>query len=494
MTSDKTGRRVAMGAAMLAGATFAVDLLVPMGHAEWVLYLVAILLGARVLGNRGTVAFVGICSVLTVAGNYLGLHGAEPDGSLIDRSVGIVVFWLTAWLVLSGRRTRQAKVLIQQSHDELERRVVERTNELGHTVATLQQEVRDRLRAEGTLQKSEENLRAILSSLHETAIAVYDTDGNILNVWIDRKLLEKYGLDLGNLVGKTLWDIHPPEIARARIDRIGEVAATGRSVRDEYLTRYPKGSYWMETTLTPMQGPAGRSPAVVAFIRDITGAREAQLALQSAHRKLMTAIEDERRRLARELHDSVAQDLVAMELSLHNAGLSLGGQAGQAEATRVLHEGVVRCQQVVEEIRGICHGLYPPTLEMFGLIPSMEQLASRCREAGLAGRLEVGQEVGDRRFAPDVEIAVFHIAQEAVGNALRHSQGKSIGLTLRVEQDRLVLTVRDDGKGFAPGRTPAQGLGLVSMRERAEAVGGELVVDSDEGGTTVFLSTPTGPG
>ena len=227
-------------------------------------------------------------------------------------------------------------------------------------------------------------------------------------------------------------------------------------------------------------------------VTDITAVREAQVALQRAHRRLMTAVEDERRRLAGELHDSVAQDLVALELSLRNTASSLSRQPEHSEAGKAFQAAVGRCNQAVRDIRGICHGLYPPALEVFGLVPSLEQLAGHCTDAGLPSRLRVADEVKDRRFGPEVEIAVFRTAQEAVNNALRHSNAKSLSLALEMKDGRLVLTVKDNGQGFDSERKPP-GLGLVSMRERAESVGGELQIDSHDAGTTVSLRVPVEP-
>ena len=232
--------------------------------------------------------------------------------------------------------------------------------------------------------------------------------------------------------------------------------------------------------------------AMVA-VTDITVVRETQAALQAAHRKLMTAVEDERRRLARELHDSVAQNMVAMELSLRSVASGLAEQPEQAEAAKAFEVAVGRCNQVVREIREICHGLYPPALEAFGLVPSLEQLASHCTGAGLDSQVHIAREVKDRRFTPDVEIAVFRIAQEAVNNALRHSRAKSLSLALGMEHGKLVLAVKDNGEGFAPGPQTPPGLGLVSMRERAEAIGGELHIDSHKRGTTVSLRVAIEP-
>ena len=203
----------------------------------------------------------------------------------------------------------------------------------------------------------------------------------------------------------------------------------------------------------------------------------------------MTAVEGERRHLAQELHDSVAQDLVALELLLRSTASGLAKQPARAEEAKAFETAVGRCNDAVREIRGICQGLYSPTLELFGLIPSLKQLAARGIDGGIQTHFLAGPELGDRRFGPDIEIAVFRIAQEALSNALRHSKGKTVSLTLCVEGSKLILTVKDSGKGFDPGQT-FLGLGLVSMRERAAAVGGTLTTDSNKKGTTVSLRIP----
>jgi signal transduction histidine kinase len=201
-------------------------------------------------------------------------------------------------------------------------------------------------------------------------------------------------------------------------------------------------------------------------------------------RRLLAAGEDERRRIARELHDETAQLLTVIQLSLERV---CQGELGEVERARAL---LTRTQA---EIHRIIHDLRPSLLDDLGL-----PAAVRAYAASLARQdIEVSMEVEEEMTLPsDVEITTFRIYQEIVTNILRHAKAGSVDVELyiahglRDEPRRLVLAVEDDGVGFNP-RERGDGSGLVGMQERAGLVGGTLAIDSEPGaGTSVCLSIP----
>jgi signal transduction histidine kinase len=203
--------------------------------------------------------------------------------------------------------------------------------------------------------------------------------------------------------------------------------------------------------------------------------------LLEANREL-SAIE-ERERLARELHDAVAQKLFSIRAHSRAAAVLTARDPGRAEtAMNTVSELAGEAQ---DELRAVIEGLAPPALE--GLECSLR------RYAGLAGRAHgIGVKVTARGI-PVLEAAteatVYRVAQEALHNALRHSGGHSVTIALSGRSRRLVLEVTDDGNGFDVGA--ASGIGLASMRERAAAAGGTIRVTSDPAkGTTVRLEVP----
>jgi signal transduction histidine kinase len=194
-------------------------------------------------------------------------------------------------------------------------------------------------------------------------------------------------------------------------------------------------------------------------------------------RRLLTAAEEERRRLARELHDEIAQLLTAVSLSLGDSG---GGDQGAR--SRAL---LARTQQ---EIHRIIHDLRPSLLDDLGLAAAVRGHAeSHLGPAGVGLSVEV-EDLG--KLPGEVEISVFRIYQEIVTNVLRHSRAQTVAVELFRDRERLVLQVEDDGVGFDP-EAKVDGVGLVGMRERAALVGAALTVESEpEKGTLVRLEVP----
>ena len=197
-------------------------------------------------------------------------------------------------------------------------------------------------------------------------------------------------------------------------------------------------------------------------------------------RRALGAQEEERLRIARELHDEVGQALTAVLLQLDRVQASIGGEPGQR-----IREARETARATLEEVRVIARNLRPEALDDLGLAAALRQL---CIEAERTGALV------DRNISPGVmldqeaEVVVYRVAQEAMTNALRHAGAEQIRLTLRPDGDMTVLRVQDDGCGVA---NATDGAGMRGMRERAVLVGGLLeVADARGGGTAVTLRLP----
>jgi signal transduction histidine kinase len=201
------------------------------------------------------------------------------------------------------------------------------------------------------------------------------------------------------------------------------------------------------------------------------------------------SIVEERNRLARELHDSVSQKLFGLVLSAEAAGTLL--ERDRDEARAELHRLRELAQEAMEELRSLVFELRPPALESEGLAIALRKHVDVLRRVY---RREIHVDVtGTPRRAPDLEREVFRIAQEALQNALRHANAARLDVELAAVDGRLLLTVRDDGIGFDPQAAGVRSrrLGLTSMEERAEALGGTFAIESRAGkGTTVRLEVP----
>ena len=206
---------------------------------------------------------------------------------------------------------------------------------------------------------------------------------------------------------------------------------------------------------------------------------EARTALIASRARLLTAGDEARRRIARDLHDGAQQRLVSTIVTL-----KLAEHASDEEARTLLGEALEEAEQANEEVRELAHGLLPSTLARGGLTAGVEALVSRVR-------LPVSADVPDERFAPEIEASAYFVVAEALTNVAKHSGAKSANVTVRVEDGALHVDVRDDGTG---GARP-DGSGLVGLSDRVATLGGRLRVDSPPGGGTHIAATlPLQPG
>jgi signal transduction histidine kinase len=214
-------------------------------------------------------------------------------------------------------------------------------------------------------------------------------------------------------------------------------------------------------------------------------------------RTAIRQIERERRRLGRELHTGVGQMLAAMRLQLEfiSAQLTTPPPAVDQALGRLL----TLAQEALQEVRGISKNLHPPEWQRLSLESALQQLWDL---SGIAERCQVRLVIQPLPREPDLEVKVllYRAAQEALSNLIRHSQAQHIDLCLEARQDQLVLLIQDDGIGFDVDRhfaAPAAiagGIGIRSIRDQAESIGGKMVLKSGPLGTTLEVTAPFPPG
>lgn len=238
----------------------------------------------------------------------------------------------------------------------------------------------------------------------------------------------------------------------------------------------------VEISLSPCSTPAGRF--VIVAIRDVSERKQ----LRRLGAGTLQAAEEERRRIARELHDDTAQCLAALLVRLR----ILRRTADPESREGLLDEMHAELADAVEGVRRISQGLRPPALEDVGV-----EAAIRSHLRGLLARVEVDVELDVERIDgfTDAEgrLVVYRVVQEAMTNVVRHAGARRARIDVRLEGEEIAVRVRDDGSGFDADamRLQGRGLGLLGMDERARLVGGRLRVDSTPGeGTLVELRIP----
>jgi signal transduction histidine kinase len=230
----------------------------------------------------------------------------------------------------------------------------------------------------------------------------------------------------------------------------------------------------------------GRALKMVGACMDVTEQKMAEAALRALTRRLVQAEETERRRIARELHDRVGQNLSALNINLD----ILLGRLAEGELRRRLEDSLKLVDATLQSIENVMADLRPALLDEYGLAAAIEWYGQEyAQRTGI--RVEVTAVQAGAGLPGDASVALFRIAQEALNNAAKHSAAKRITVELEERGGELVLSISDDGKGFDPASAPRGRWGMTTMRERAEAAGGRLTVDSVPGsGTTVRATLP----
>jgi PAS domain S-box-containing protein len=236
----------------------------------------------------------------------------------------------------------------------------------------------------------------------------------------------------------------------------------------------------------------GEPTGVQIIARDVTEQRRMQNNLRYYISQVIRAQENERLRIARELHDDTAQALVKLSRRLDDLASGLDRLPKKVRLRIAgLHQEV---GLILEGVRRFSQDLRPSILDDLGLLPALKWLATDLGEQGIA--VEVSVEGAERRLPSEVELALFRIAQEALNNVKKHSRASRVDLTVRYEEGSVTLSVDDDGQGFRLperiGDLAASGkLGLIGMQERARLLGGTFTVRSEPGkGTSVVVTLP----
>jgi signal transduction histidine kinase len=201
--------------------------------------------------------------------------------------------------------------------------------------------------------------------------------------------------------------------------------------------------------------------------------------LRTINQRLVKAEEMERARVASDLHDGPLQKAILLAMD--------GDAISQHEKGKIAH-------QLVSELREVSSRLRPAILDDLGIIPAVEWLLENMpKRFGLATHFSLRNVNDEERFKPDIELALFRVGQESVNNAVKHAKATSVEVLLSKEVNTVVLSVRDDGIGFAPAAQGNSGLGLAQMRERVAQLNGSLDILSSPGhGTTVVARIPLG--
>jgi PAS domain S-box-containing protein len=306
--------------------------------------------------------------------------------------------------------------------------------------------------------------------------------GNDLEIqWTNEDAADFADTDLDELVGTKADEIWPAD--GEQLQPVRQALATAEPATHE-ISR-DDGSTWV-VHASPVVGSRGESLGVILLAMDITDIRQAQEALREANVQILTAREEERRRLAQDLHDSIAQGLTALQMTLHAKAEGVGCDTPEGEQ---FEKASQKAGQIGTEVRQISHQLYPPALDLLGLASALEEIFDPYIATGIECSLECADDVAFARFSQEVEVALYRTVQEAISNAVRHGQARQISVRLEQTGEVVRVTVIDNGCGFDV-EANSKGLGMTSMNGRIDGVGGKLEISSRPGCTSVEASVP----
>jgi PAS domain S-box-containing protein len=383
-------------------------------------------------------------------------------------------------------------------------------------------DVTERDRPDKELREKEDLLRAAFAQTY-SFLAILSIDGTVVEA--NRAALDGTGFTRGEVIGSKLWDIWWRSLPEEQVIAKTSVAtaAKGLAVREECQYALRDGSIrFADRTLNPVQDANGEVIMIVASGLDITEHRQLRSMLEERVRdrtrelevknhelvrqtevvrelsaRLLQIQDEERRRIARELHDSVGQMIAAVSMNL--AQVDREARALSPDARKALHDNAGLLSQLSTEIRTISHLLHPPLLDEVGLQSALQwYIEGFSDRSKINVDLQLPDDFG--RLPRNLEITLFRVVQECLTNIHRHSGSSTAAIRVARSDDEVRLEVRDVGKGIPAGTQASltsgklSGVGLRGMHERLRQMGGHLEVQSNGNGTLILATLPIASG
>jgi PAS domain S-box-containing protein len=396
----------------------------------------------------------------------------------------------------------------------------------------------DRKRAEETIKLAYSELDQIFNTAAD-GMRVVDKDFNVLR--INETFMTLSGVSKDEGVGKKCYEVFHGSVCQTRNCPVNRILRGEKYVEYEVEKERKDGTIVpCILTATPFREPRGELIGIVENFKDITERKRAEKALRKAHdelerrveertaeltmvnerlrreieertraeealrqseeqlrllsAQLLKAQEEERKRIARELHDGIGQSLSAIKFGVESALRELDkGTAGVSADP--LEAVIPLAQEAIEEVRRIQTNLRPSVLDDLGILPTITWFCREFQTIYSDIRIEKQVRVQENEVPDPLKIVIYRVLQEAMNNVAKHSKADLVKLSLNKSKRKIRMTIADNGIGFDPSealsRPTQKGLGLSSMKERTQLLGGILEVDSTKGkGTVIRASWP----
>jgi PAS domain S-box-containing protein len=364
----------------------------------------------------------------------------------------------------------------------------------------------ERRQNELALRRSEERARLFIEGVQDYAIFMLDPDGVVSSWNAGAERLKGY--NTSEIVGQHFSVFYPEEEKRSGKPawELDVALKNGRFEDEGWRVRKDGSRFWANVIITPIKDSAGDLLGFTKVTRDCTERMVAQMSLQGSQRKLeqserslrdlslhlLRTQDEERRRIGREIHDSLGQYLAALKMKL-DLMTSSPATEEQIECANLVDE-------CVKEVRTISYLLYPPMLEEMGLKSAIPwYLEGFSKRSGIKTTFEIPDDF--ERLSRDAELVLFRVLQECLTNVQRHSGSATAEIKVLCSDNRVVLEVADSGKGLPAGMLEhgshgsqdwmgSLGVGLRGMSERVRQIGGALDISSSDKGTEVRATVP----
>ena len=425
------------------------------------------------------------------------LKGYE-HGAVDYISVPVIPELLRAKVKVFAELHRKTRLLETLNRD-LEQRVDERTQELEKRALALEELNR-------RLAHKNQELDAII---HTAPDMIFSRQADGSRDYVSDRFYEYTGASADSATGHGWIDYVHPEDRQSALTHWQRCVQSGDNYEAEYRLRSKDGHYrWFRARAVPIRDVLDNiirwygtcsdihdSKVLEQAIRDDAAKLEKMVEDRTAELRrlsvrLMTTQDQERRRIARELHDGLGQELAVAKMILDNPLLekSVRSDKACAEASSII-------DRAIQAVRTISHLLHPPLLDEVGLLSAITWYVDGLEErSGIKTSLDV-QPSEFPRLAPELETAIFRIVQEALTNVFRHAEAHRAWVTLVRKENKIFVTVRDDGKGIGEGVVELQpgsvGVGIASIKQRARDFGGELRIVNMNPGTLVEVVIPS---
>jgi PAS domain S-box-containing protein len=351
--------------------------------------------------------------------------------------------------------------------------------------------IRERHVDEQAATQAQLRLAAIVESTDD-AIIGKDMNG-IITDWNDGAA-RLYGYPTGELVGKPISLLLPPDRADDFLAIMTKIRG-GEVVKHFDTVRQRKDGTRIEVSLTvsPIVDPDGRIVGASTIARDISERKQTEEALATMSRKLLEAQEQERKRIARELHDNTNQRLALLAVGIEELKNAIPDQI--ADVRIRVDEIYNQTLEISEDVQALSHELHSSRLEYLGLVLAVQGF---CKDFGDRYKVEVAfaSEGMPATVLPEISFCLFRVMQEGLHNALKHSGVTLFEVKLLGSPAEIRLTIRDSGVGFEPELAKdTPGLGLIGMQERVRLVKGAISITSKpQSGTEISVSVPVSTG